>query len=59
MKDSSKLFISSFAIVVCGFVKGMAPAVLDEPFDGASFLYLCVIAIIVAVLGLIKYSKEK
>lgn len=59
MKDSSKLFLSSIGIVVCGFIKGMVPTALGESFDGSSFLCLGAIAIIVAVLGLIKYLRGK
>ncbi len=59
MKDSTKLFLSSGGIVLCGFIKGTAPTALGEPFDGSSFLGLCVIAVIVAVLGLIKYIRGK
>ena len=59
MKDSTKLFLSSIGIVVCGLIKGMGPAALGESFDGSGFLGLSVIAIIVAILGLIKYLQGK
>ena len=59
MKDSTKLFLSSIGVVLCGFIKGMAPTALGESFDSSSFLGLGVIAIIVAVLGLVKYIRGK
>lgn len=59
MNDSTKLFLASLAVVFFGFLKGIAPTKLGEPFDGSSFLGLCVIAIIVAILGLIKYLRGK
>lgn len=59
MKDSTKLFLASLGVVFCGFLKGIAPTTLGEPFDGSSFLGLCVIAIIVAILGLIKFIRGK
>ena len=59
MQDSTKLFLSSIGVVLCGFIKGMAPTALGEPFDSSSFLGLGVIAVIVAALGLIKYLSGK
>lgn len=59
MKDSTKLFLASLGVVFCGFLKGIAPTALGEPFDSSSFLGLCVIAIIVAILGLIKCLRGK
>lgn len=59
MKDSTKLFLSALVVAVCGFLKGVAPTVLEKPFDGAGFLSLLIIAAIIAILGLIKYLKGK
>ena len=59
MKDSTKLFLSSLGVILCGFIKGMAPTALGKSFDSSSFLGLGVIAIVVAVLGLIKYLRRK
>lgn len=59
MKDSTKLFSSSLGVVFCAFLKGVAPTILEKPFDGAGFLGLLVIAAIIAILGLIKYLRGK
>ena len=59
MKDSTKLFLSSFAVGLCGFLRGVAPTILGEAFDTSSFLGLFVIAVIVAIFGLIKHLKGK
>ena len=59
MNDSSKLFVCSVVLLICGLMKGAAPTALEQPFDTASFLMLCIIAVIVALLGLIKYRKGK
>lgn len=59
MKDSSKLFLCAFGVLFAGFLKGIAPTVLEQPFDSGSFLILSAIALIVVVLGFIKRSKDK
>lgn len=59
MKDSKKLFLASLGVVSCGILKGIAPTTLGKPFDDFSFLGLCVIAVIVAILGLIKHLRGK
>ena len=59
MKGSTKLFLASLGVVFCGFLKGIAPTTLGEPFDASGFLGLGVIAVIVAILGLIKYLRGK
>ncbi|MBQ7125232.1 MAG: hypothetical protein IJO00_02600 [Clostridia bacterium] len=59
MKDSTKLFLASLGVVFCGFLKGVAPTSLGQSFDSPSFLGLCGVAVIVAILGLIKYLRGK
>lgn len=59
MKDSTKLFLGAVGIVACGLLKGIAPIALDQPFDNSSFLIICIIAMIVVMLGIIKRRKGK
>ena len=59
MKDSTKLYLASVGLVIAGCLKGTAPTVLGEPFDDSSFWGLCVIAVIVFLLGLIKRLRGK
>lgn len=59
MKDSTKLFISSIILVIAGFMKGIAPTVLNQPFDSVAFLSIFIIAIIVLILGIIKHIRKK
>lgn len=59
MKDSSKLVVAAVILLVIGFVKGSAPIALGQSFDGGTFLVFFAIAIIVAILGVIKYIRKK
>ncbi len=59
MKDSTKLFLSSIAIIFAGYLRGSAPTTVGKEFDSSSFLRICAVAVIVAVLGLIKYIRGR
>lgn len=59
MKDSTKLFISSFVLLVCGLIKGACPMIIDNPFDISGFVSITAISVIALVFAIIKHRKNK
>lgn len=57
MSDSIKLFFAAGIVSVAGFLKGIAPTTINQPFDIISFSVLGVISLIIIILGFIKLKK--
>lgn len=59
MNTGKKLLIFAGILVGAAFLKGIAPIVIDEAFDIGGFTSVLLIAIVVAIIGVIKTVKAK